>query len=145
MSKTQTAKVQTTNATAASVFIVMDLADLSLAVKWNAVLAGGMVCTWSFVRECTGPTLAYHAALQVRRIIWMTDLFLAEHARIAETIVERMQTFHGKCNWQMARSEDHFIERPAKEPTVALLFAGALEVENRGEVGDQLLIRSIAT
>ena len=131
----QTAKVQS-NAVAASVFIATDLADLPAAVKWNAVLAGGMVCTWSFVRDRTGPTLAYHAALQVRRLIWMTDLLLVEHAGVAETIAERMATFrapNSRRSWQMARGEAHFLERAAKEPTVAVLFAGSLEVEHRAE------------
>ena len=84
------AKVIVTTVDDATAFIVHDVKEPSTAVLWNASLIGGVICTWQLLRLGFGPSRTFHAALSSRRLIYMTDNFLAESPRMASALADKI-------------------------------------------------------
>ena len=82
----------------ATVFVVRDMGCVPTGVPWRAVLVGGVVCTWAVVRDKCGPALAFLPALGARRLIWITDAFVAGHPKLVSMLAERLATYNG-CGW----------------------------------------------
>lgn len=73
-------------------------------------------------RERNGVCQSFLPALASHRIIWITQRFVEVHERFATDTYHRMQTAGGGCNWRLAKSEQHFLERCSKEKSKAILF-----------------------
>ena len=111
----------------AHVFCVKDLIDPPKACKWHAVLCGGIVCKWDFVRSTAGSaSIAYLPALKQRRLIYMTDAFIGIYPNISEIILQRA-TSYGSCNWKITNNEAYFRERAAKIPQQAIALVSSTE------------------
>ncbi|CAK0813414.1 unnamed protein product, partial [Prorocentrum cordatum] len=103
----------------ASLFVVKDIANISATVKWNAALCGGTICEWPFVQKGIGPSLALHAGLASRRLLFMTGVFVAAQPRLAETILVRMGTFPN-AKWRITENQAWFTTRSRAEPSIAV-------------------------
>ena len=110
----------------ASVFVVKELDQPSAAVLWNAVLIGGTICTWSLVATGSGPARVLQAALCFKRIVYMTDAFLAECPRLGALIVARAES-HVGCKWRFTNDLAYFTIRAQREPTVGIALLGSRE------------------
>ena len=70
-------------------FVVKALTSVSLAVRWNAALSGGMICQPPFVNENSGPCLTFCPAIASTRFIWISNAFIAAHPDIASATIAR--------------------------------------------------------
>ena len=75
------------------------------------------------------PASVTNAGLASRRLIMMTDAFVAAQPRLAETILERMGGF-AKCKWTVTQHIDWFTTRSKAEPAIAVAFRAAGEIAN---------------
>ena len=120
----------TSDASSATVFVVVNIDRPKPVHRWNSALVGGVMCEWSALRHGEGPILQLHAALRTRRSLWMSNDFLTTNHRIATTIVDRMETFRfdGKRSpWRMMKSEAEFRARVAVKPSEGIALIGVGE------------------
>lgn len=73
----------------ATLFVVASFSDISSLVLWNAVLAGGIVCTLDFLKSGSGPVQSFKAAMGTRRLLWITDGFIEKWPLMANSAVHR--------------------------------------------------------
>lgn len=124
--KAREANFTRSTAADASVFVVKEIQQPAKSVVWHAALIGGAVCTWDRVMAGIGPAVVYKAALSSKRIVYMTDAFLAECPRIAALIVDRAGR-HSGCKWKFTNDLVHFTARATATPTIAIAFLGSGE------------------
>ena len=122
------AKLTTASVREVSVFIVRDVAEPPAAVLWNAALVGGKICTWARVKTGnSGPVRVFKAALDSRRLLYMTDSFLAECPRLASTLVDRSTAFGRRSKWRFTNDMQYFATRAGREPTVCIALRSSIE------------------
>ena len=107
----------------ASVFVVKEVDQPPKAVLWNAGLIGGTICTWSLVETGSGPARVLQAALNTRRLIYMTDMFLAACPGLSTMLVNRTGS-HAGSKWRFTNDLAYFLVRATREPTVAIALIG---------------------
>ena len=111
---------------------------------WCAALRGCFVLTPSAVEGVTGAAIKYHAAIAVRRFIWISRAFMTAHADIANAITNCIAA--GPCSWPgwptvcqkwtLLDGMDAFIARKRKDKgaaTVALVSSSELSGQEHNE------------
>ena len=111
---------------------------------WCAALRGCFVLTHSAVEGVTGAAIKYHAALAVRRFVWISRAFTLAHADIASTITRCIAA--GPCSWPgwptvpqkwaLLDGMDAFIARNRNDKgarTIALVSSSELSGQDHNE------------
>ncbi len=106
----------------ASIFFVNNMVGMPKHITWNAVLCGGVVCPLQRLTNRCGPMLCYKSALRSRRLVFMTDAFIAAHGNLCTLLLHRLSVTK-PCNWRFTEDIVHFTRRAAaaKHEAVALV------------------------
>ena len=108
-------------AQSASVFVVHDLSTPGLNVEVASHLLGGTVATPSFVTSDTtaGASITFHAAVAMRRHIWMSICFCRKHRVVAEIVVAAVTS--AASNWTFMGQAAYMIAAGRRWDNIALV------------------------
>ena len=119
----------------ADVFVVPDVANIGQRISWYAGLNGCAVTVKDTIchAKTHGVVKVFNKATATKRVVWMSDNFIASHAIIA-TIVNSAAVKAGS-KWVMVGSREDFVRRARalarKAPTQALALI------NKSEMADE--------
>ena len=123
--------VRVADPTSADVIVVPSLAKLGQRISWHAGLNGSIVTVKDTVCHVKkhGAVTVFNRATAIKRLVWMSDAFVASHATIA-TIIDAAAAKAGS-KWVMQPSREEFLRRATalrrRTPTQALAFINKAE------------------
>ncbi|MCP4241590.1 MAG: hypothetical protein GY772_13595 [bacterium] len=115
----------TADRAAAQAFILADPMQAGCRVQWCAVLRGGVILTPSAVCDGHGAAIAYEAAIRLRRAVWLTDRFRAEHPTVTR-ILTALAFTPAASKWQELQTKEEFLAafaraKRARQPATVCL------------------------
>ena len=93
---------------AACTFIVENVLDPPLEVKWCAQVIGGTIIPVDTLLKGRGVALSYLSATTIRRSLWITPSFQTKHTKITE-IMKRACALRGS-KWNILADIDAFLK-----------------------------------
>ena len=97
----------------ASVFIVGDPVNPGKRIMWNVALHGGHLLSPAFLTSPNGPMLRYKRALETKRYVWLSPLFLERQTRLAAILTTRLRDGL-PTRWELVTERGSFLALVAK-------------------------------
>ena len=91
----------------ATSFVVADVSTPPQRILWQAVLGGGILMSFPFFLSGVGPVIAYEAAVKLRRVVWLSDIFLEHHNALAHIVLMTMSK--AGAAWKCVADRTNFV------------------------------------
>ena len=88
-------------------FVVADVSTPPQRILWHAVLGGGILMSLPFFLSGVGPVIAYEAAVKLRRVVWLSDIFLEQHSTLAHIVLMTMSK--AGAAWKCVADRTDFV------------------------------------
>ena len=92
----------------ATAFVVADVSAPPQRILWHAVLGGGILMSLPFFLSGVGPAIAYEAAIKLRRVVWLSDIFLEQHSTLAHIVLMMMSK--AGAAWKCVADRAEFVD-----------------------------------